>query len=65
MAVDLIETSIIELQHMMSSGAANSESIVEDYLQRIDDVDQSGLCINSIIEVNPDVLEIAQKLDEI
>ena len=63
MAVDLIETSIIELQHMMSSGAANSESIVEDYLQRIDDVDQSGLCINSIIEVNPDVLEIAQKLD--
>ncbi len=63
MSVDLIETSIIKLQDLMSSGAASSESIVESYLERIDDVDRSGPCINSIIEGNPDVLEIAQNLD--
>ncbi len=63
MAVDLIEASIIKLQDLMSSGATSSENIVKSYLERIDDVDQSGPCINSIIESNPDVLEIAQNLD--
>ena len=64
MSVDVIETSIIELQDLMSSGAASSESIVKTYLEKIDEVDANGPCINSIIEVNPDVLEIAQKLDK-
>jgi amidase len=63
MTVDVIETSIIELQDLMSSGAASSESIVETYLEKIDDVDVAGPSINSIIEINPDVLEIAQNLD--
>ena len=64
MPVDVIEMSIIDLQDLMSSGAASSEDIVESYLEKIDNVDDGGPCINSIIEINPDALSIAHKLDK-
>jgi amidase len=64
MSVDIIETSIIDLQNLMSSGSTSSKSIVEAYLDEIAKVDDGGPCINSIIELNPDVLQIAEDLDQ-
>ncbi|NWG07236.1 MAG: amidase [Chloroflexi bacterium] len=59
----LPEWTIAELQEKMESGELTARQIVELYLQRIAAVDKSGPYINSIIELNPDALEIADRLD--
>ena len=60
----LPEWTIAELQEKMASGELSARQISELYLQRIEEVDKDGPFINSIIELNPDALEIADKLDE-
>ncbi len=60
---ELEDTSIAELQAQMSSGQATARQIVEQYLARIEALDQNGPAIRSIIETNPDALEIADGLD--
>ena len=47
----------------MKSGKYTSRSITEKYLTRIQDIDKQGPVVNSLIEVNPDALEIAESLD--
>ncbi len=58
------EITIDELQEGMKSGKYTARSIVEHYLSRIDEIDKKGPTLNSVIEVNPDALDIADKLDE-
>src|SRR5689334_6039595 len=60
----LPEWTITELQEKMESGELTSHRLAELYLERIEAVDKSGPYINSIIELNPDALEIADTLDE-
>jgi amidase len=48
----------------MKSGKFTARSLVEKYSSRIDDVDQRGPAINSVIEMNPDALSIAAALDQ-
>lgn len=57
------ETSILELSSGMARGEITSVSIVEDYIRRIEDIDQSGPCINSLIELNPDAIPVAIERD--
>jgi amidase len=57
------ETSITQLQEAMASGKHTSRSITEAYLERIQDVDKQGPSLNSIIELNPDALAMAENLD--
>ena len=57
------EITIDQLQAGMKSGKYTARSITEKYLGRIQDVDQQGPKLNSIIELNPDALEIAEALD--
>jgi amidase len=52
-----------KLQHQMTSGATTSHAIVKDFLARIAALDAKGPAINSIIEINPDALAIADALD--
>jgi amidase len=59
----LPEWTITELQEKMESGELTARRIAELYLERIESVDKSGPYINSVIEVNPDALEIADVLD--
>jgi len=59
-AMNLEEVTIAELQAAMESGRATSRSIVEGYLARIREIDPK---INSIIELNPDALAIADAMD--
>lgn len=61
---ELEETTIAELQEAMRSGKHTSRSITEAYLERIQDVDKQGAALNSIIELNPDALAIADDLDK-
>src|SRR5687767_14392369 len=62
-AFELDEVTISELQQGMSSGKFTARSLVKKYLDRIDDVDKDGPTINSVIEINPDALSIAEQLD--
>lgn len=61
---ELDEITVTELQEGMTSGRFTARSITEKYLARIDAVDKHGPAINSVIEVNPDALEIAKGLDK-
>ena len=61
---ELEEISIDALQEGMKSGKFTSKSITEEYLHRIDEVDRKGPAVNSVIETNPDALEIADGLDK-
>ncbi len=60
----LEEITISGLQENYSNGAYTITDVVEAYLQRIEGIDNNGPAINSIIEVNPDAIEIARKLDQ-
>jgi len=55
--------AIAKLQAQMASGATTSRKLVEHYLARIAAIDARGPSINSVIEVNPDALKIADELD--
>jgi amidase len=60
---DLDETSIATLQQRMQSGQDTARSLVEKYLARIEAVDRSGPALHSVIEINPDARDIADRLD--
>ena len=62
-AFELEEMSLAELQQGLQSGKYSSRSLVEKYLERINDLDKGGPALNSVIELNPDVESIAAALD--
>jgi hypothetical protein len=63
-AFELDEITIGELQDGMKSGKYSARTIAEKYLARIAAIDESGPRVNSVIETNPDALEIAEALDQ-
>ena len=58
------EMTLLELQEKMTSGELTARSLCEGYLERIEKLDRQGPTINSVIELNPDALAIADSLDE-
>lgn len=48
----------------MQSGELTARSIAELYLKRIQEIDKAGPALNSVIEINPDALSIADTLDK-
>ncbi|MCH8980067.1 MAG: twin-arginine translocation signal domain-containing protein, partial [Armatimonadetes bacterium] len=61
---DLDETTVAELQDAMKDGSETSASITLKYLGRIEDLDRKGPTLRSVIETNPDAMQIAEALDE-
>jgi amidase len=61
---ELDEITISDLQEGMKSGKFTARSLVEKYSARIQEIDKNGPAINSILELNPDALSIADSLDE-
>jgi amidase len=59
----LPEWTIAELQAKMETGELTARQVAELYLRRIEAVDKGGPFLNSVIELNPDALDIASKLD--
>ena len=57
------EWTISELQGKLSSGELTARQLAEMYLGRIAMIDDGENGINAIIELNPDVLVIAEQLD--
>jgi len=60
---ELDEITIDGAQKAFQSGQYSSRSLTEKYLARIQEIDKAGPMVNSVIEVNPDALEIADTLD--
>ncbi len=60
-AFELDEITVTELQDGMKSGKFTARSLVEKYTARISEIDKAT--INSIIELNPDAISIADELD--
>ena len=61
---ELDEITLAELMEGMQNGRLTSHSVVETYLAAIERIDRSGPNVNSILEINPDALDIARALDE-
>jgi amidase len=61
---ELDEITISDLQDGMKSGKFTARSLVEKYSARIAEIDKQGPAINSVLELNPDALSIADSLDQ-
>jgi len=59
----LPEWTISDLQERMESGELTARRLAELYTERISEIDKEGPYINSVIELNPDALQIADTLD--
>ncbi|MGE5579373.1 MAG: amidase family protein [Bacillota bacterium] len=59
----LEEVSVRELQDMMARGRITSRDLVWAYMERIGQYDRQGPALNSVLELNPEALFIAEALD--
>ncbi|ALC90651.1 amidase [Bacillus sp. FJAT-18017] len=57
------ELTIYDIQRAMEKGVVTSKELVMYYLYRIAKYDQDGPRINSVLEINPDAIFIAEALD--
>ncbi len=57
------EATIADLAMAQADGKLTARALAEAYLARIEAIDRTGPRINSVIELNPDALAIADALD--
>ena len=57
------ELTIVQLQQGYKEHKYTVREVVQVFLDRINEIDRNGPRLNSIIEINPDALEIAGKMD--
>ena len=60
----LNEKSISELLAEYKNGTLTCAQVTQLYLDRIQAIDKNGPSLKSVIEVNPDAIEIAKSMDE-
>ena len=63
-AFELDEATVADLQAAMESGERTARSITQLYLERIAALDGQGPELRSVIETNPEALDIADQLDQ-
>ncbi|WP_379163583.1 amidase family protein [Paenibacillus sp. sgz5001063] len=63
MQFEIVEATIPEIQSLLDTGDITSKQLVLMYLERIAEHDKSELTVNSVLEINPDALFIAESLD--
>src|SRR4249919_650183 len=61
--LDLEDITLAQLGDGFASGQYTSTAITQHYLDRIAAIDHSGPSVNSVIEVNPEALAHAARLD--
>ncbi len=64
MDFELNEITIDDLQKAFLSGQYSSRSLAEKYLARIQEIDKAGPMVNTVIELNPEALQIADALEQ-
>ena len=58
------ELEISEIQKGYKEGDYTITEVVKAYLKRIEEIDEQGPALNSIIQVNPDAIRVAKELDQ-
>jgi amidase len=58
-----LEQDISQIQKGYKEGAYTIKKVVQAYLDRIEKIDKNGPALNSIIQINPDAIKIAEALD--
>jgi amidase len=61
--MNVAEAAVQQLQQRMAEGEETARSLVESYLKRIEQLDRSGPTLNSVLELNPEALQLADALD--
>ncbi len=61
--VDVVELSAADARERLAAGTVTSRALTEAYLARIAAVDKAGPALNSVIELNPQALADADRLD--
>ncbi len=61
---ELDEVTVSELADGFKAGRFTVRSIAELYISRINEIDKTGPALNSVIELNPEALSIADSLDK-
>jgi amidase len=59
------EATVADLQAKMAAGTITSEQLTKYYLHRILALDQNGPGVNSVIELNPEAIRIAEQMDDL
>ena len=59
----LEEQTIQQIQQGYRDGSFTIKEVVQAYLDRIDSIDKKGPQLNAMIQINPDVIMIAEELD--
>lgn len=59
------EFTVAQLQALMASGQLSSVALTNFYVNRILQLDQNGPGVNSVIELNPDAVAMAQNADQL
>jgi amidase len=60
---ELYFEDIKDLEQQFAQGSLTARQFATLFIERIHALDQAGPSIHSVIELNPDALEIASKLD--
>jgi len=60
---ELEEVTVVQLQEWMRAGRYTARSLAEAYLQRIEEIDRRGPALRSVMEINPEALAIADRMD--
>lgn len=60
---EIEEATVSDLQSAMTAGRFTARSIVDQYIERIGELDRKGPALHHIIEVNPEARSIAETLD--
>ena len=61
--VDVVELDIATAARRMAEGSLDSRALTQAYLDRIAAIDDAGPTLNAVIELAPDALEQAARLD--
>jgi len=59
------EATVAQLEAEMAQGKLTSEDLTKEYIERILALDQSGPGVNSVIELNPDAINMAKNADRL
>ncbi|MBH1940624.1 hypothetical protein I5677_06960 [Mobilitalea sibirica] len=62
--ININEITIRRMQEMFQNKSLTVKELVQSYIDRIHDLDEGQDGLNSVIEINPDALSIADELDK-
>jgi amidase len=62
--VNVEEITIDQIQNAYQNGDYTITELAQIYLDRIDEIDKNGPALNSVLQLNPDALQIAKELDK-